>query len=148
MANMMKCSVFKGNKTPPTTYLKNLIVRGGVEAVGDLLRKTSSWDGKEVVCCPIFTLNEGDGTVKASRFSLLGTLNKKVRLLAHNLFTEADKNLVINMTFSDMKIFTFSSKNNSYWIESTDLDEMVITDKSTHSQLTRDEAEERGVQQA
>ena len=146
MSNIIRASIFNGRRTPPVSYLKTLVVKGGVEAAEDLLKKNFSWDGKEVITCPIFTINEHDGVVKHSRWALLGNLGKKCRLMGHNLFAGAEKNIVISMKFYDLKIFEFGANlNNSYWVESTDLEGIEIYDKVGQKTLSEEEAEEKGV---
>ena len=141
---MMRASVFGGKKTPPTSFLKSLVVRGGVEAISPALRKLTNWDGSEPVCCPVMNIRE-DGTINTVRWALLGSLDKNPRFMAHNLFTDADKDILITISSEDMKIFEFRDCNASLWIESSELS-LEIFDKNEKRSLTQEEARERGIQ--
>lgn len=68
---MITASVFNGTKPPPSSFLKNLVVTGGVEAVGNKLKAMEAWNGCDPICCPIITFNEGDGAIKTGRWALL-----------------------------------------------------------------------------
>ena len=65
--------------------------------------------------------------------------------MAHNLFSKADKDMVITITLDDLKVFEYRENNASLWVESTEL-EVEIFDKVTKKILSTPEAEQRGVQ--
>ena len=136
---MIRANVFGGKKSPPTSFLDSLVVRGGVETIDLTLRKLINWNGTEPVCCPVLNLKE-DGSINTVRWALLGSLDKNPRLLAHNLFTNADKDILITIPIDDLKIFEFQNNNASHWIESSEL-EIEIFDKNLKKTLSKEEAE-------
>ena len=140
---MIRAMVFGGNKSPPPSFLNSLVVRGGVEATSPALKKLTNWNGAEPVCCPVMNIKE-DGTINTVRWALLGNLDKTPRFMAHNLFTEADKDILITISIEDLKIFEFRDNNASFWIESSELN-MEIFDKTQKKTLTQEEAAERGI---
>ena len=140
---MIRANVFGGKKSPPSAFLDNLVVRGGVETIDLTLRKLINWNGTEPVCCPVLNLKE-DGSINTVRWALLGSLDKNPRLLAHNLFTNADKDILITIPIDDLKIFEFQNNNASHWIESSEL-EIEIFDKNLKKTLSKEEAEAKGI---
>ena len=140
---MIRASVFAGKKTPPASFLYTLVVKGGVEAIDPALKRLVAWNGADPVCCPVTNIRE-DGTINTTRWALLGTLDKSPRLIASNLFSGADKDLVINILIDDLKIFEFKDNNASHWIESSEL-QVEIYDKSEKKVLSVEEAKGKGV---
>ena len=145
MANLIKASIFNGKKIPPQSFLKGLVVTGGIDTVKKHLAK-AGWDKTEPICTPVFTLNEGDPSIKGSRWVLMGALQKPVRFKAEHVFPTAEANVIVTITFPDLSIFEFSKKNSSFWVESDELD-VVIHDKTNKKDLDQAEAEAKGVGQ-
>ena len=140
---MIRANVFSGKKTPPTSFLNSLVVKGGVEAIDPALKRLVAWNGSDPVCCPVTNIKE-DGSINTTRWALLGSLDKNPRLLASNLFSGVEKDLVINIPIEDLKIFEFRETNASHWIESTEL-QVTIFDKTEKKVLSEEEATSKGV---
>ena len=134
---MIRASVFSGKKTSPTSFLNSLVVKGGMEAIDPSLKRLVAWNWSDPVCCPVSNIQE-DGIINTTRLALLGSLDKRPRLLASNLFGGVDKDLIITIPVDDLKIFEFKDTNASHWIESTELG-VEIYDKADKA-LSEDEA--------
>jgi hypothetical protein len=140
---MIRANVFSGKKTPPSSFLNSLVVKGGVEAIDPALKRLVAWNGSDPVCCPVTNIKE-DGTINTTRWALLGSLDKNPRLLASNLFSGVDKDIVITIPIDDLKIFEFKDTNASHWIESSEL-QAVIYDKAGKKELSEEEAQAKGI---
>ena len=55
---MIRANVFSGKKTPPSSFLNTLVVKGGVEAIDPALKRLVAWNGSDPVSCPVMNIKE------------------------------------------------------------------------------------------